>query len=80
MSTMQDYRRTAETGDRPAQEMLGLMYLYGSQLYGEAIGRDFPEAQRWLEMAARQGSMLARQLLRRYANLQQSMQDHAVTK
>ena len=79
MSTVQDFRRTAETGNRSAQEMLGLIYLYGSQQYGEAMGRDIAEAQRWLEMAARQGSMLARQLLRRYANRDESMHDHAVT-
>jgi TPR repeat protein len=66
MNTTEEYRRAAEAGNRSAQEMLGLMYLYGSQLYGEGIIRDLREATRWLELAAAQDSVLARQLLRRY--------------
>jgi len=66
VNTVQEYRRAAEAGDRAAQEMLGLMYLYGSRLYGNGIKRDTAEAERWLERAAAQGSVLARQLLRRY--------------
>jgi TPR repeat protein len=46
--------------------MLGLMYLYGSRFCGEGVARDLREAARWLELAAAQGSVLARQLLRRY--------------
>jgi TPR repeat protein len=66
MSTIDEYRRAAEAGNRSAQEMLGLMYLYGSRLYGEGVIRDLREATRWLELAAAQDSVLARQLLRRY--------------
>lgn len=66
MNTVREYRHAAEAGNRSAQEMLGLMYLYGSQLYGEGVVRDLTEAARWLECAAAQGSMLAKQLLRRY--------------
>ena len=66
VNTIQEYRRTAESGNRAAQEMLGLMYLYGSRFCGEGVARDLPEAARWLELAAAQGSVLARQLLRRY--------------
>jgi TPR repeat protein len=66
MNTIDEYRRAAQAGNRSAQEMLGLMYLYGSQLYGEGVIRDLREATRWLELAAAQESVLARQLLRRY--------------
>jgi TPR repeat protein len=66
MNTVQEYRRAAENGNRSAQEMLGLMYLYGSQLYGQGVERDVREATRWLELAATQESVLAKQLLRRY--------------
>lgn len=66
VNTFLEYRRAAEAGNRSAQEMLGLMYLYGSQLYGEGVRRDLREATHWLELAAAQDSMLARQLLRRY--------------
>jgi TPR repeat protein len=68
MNTIDEYRRAAETGNRSAQEMLGLMYLYGSQLYGKGVIRDLREATRWLELAAAQDSVLARQLLRRYVH------------
>src|SRR5580698_8206046 len=66
VNTIEEYRRAAEAGNRSAQEMLGLMYLYGSQLYGKGVVRDLHEATRWLELAAAQDSVLARQLLRRY--------------
>jgi TPR repeat protein len=66
MNTIDEYRRAAQAGNRSAQEMLGLMYLYGSQLYGEGVVRNLREATRWLELAAAQDSVLARQLLRRY--------------
>jgi TPR repeat protein len=66
VTTIQEYRRAAETGNRAAQEMLALMYLYGSQLGGEGVARDLREARYWLELAAAQDSVLARQLLRRY--------------
>jgi len=68
MNTIEEYRRAAQTGNRSAQEMLGLMYLYGSQLYGKGVIRDLREAARWLELAAAQDSVLARQLLRRYVH------------
>jgi TPR repeat protein len=66
VNTIQEYRRAAEAGNRAAQEMLALMYLYGSQLAGEGVTRDLREARYWLELAAAQDSVLARQLLRRY--------------
>jgi TPR repeat protein len=66
MNTIVEYRRAAAEGNRSAQEMLGLMYVYGSQLYGKGVTRDLREATRWLELAAAQDSVLARQLLRRY--------------
>jgi TPR repeat protein len=66
MNTILEYRRAAQAGNRAAQEMLGLMYLYGSQLYGEGVAKDMAEAEYWLERAAAQDSVLARQLLRRY--------------
>jgi TPR repeat protein len=77
MNTIGEYRRAAEAGNRPAQEMLGLMYLYGSQLYGEGVDRDVREATHWLELAAAQDSVLARQLLRRYV-LSQPGQNHEI--
>jgi TPR repeat protein len=67
MSTIQEILRAAEAGSRQAQEMLGLMYLYGSRLYGDGVAKNMNEALRWLELAAKQDSMLARQLLRRSA-------------
>jgi TPR repeat protein len=66
VTTIEEYRRAAEAGNRAAQEMLALMYLYGSQLGGEGVARDLREARYWLELAAAQDSVLARQLLRRY--------------
>lgn len=66
MNTVLEYRRAAGAGNRSAQEMLGLMYLYGSDLHGEGVPKDISEAGRWLECAAAQGSVLAKQLLRRY--------------
>ncbi len=66
VNTVLEYRRAAKAGNRSAQEMLGLMYLYGSQLCGEGVARDLREATRWLDLAAAQDSVLARQLLRRY--------------
>jgi TPR repeat protein len=66
VSAIEEYRRAAEAGSRSAQEMLGLMYLYGSQLYGKGVTKNLREAARWLELAAAQDSVLARQLLRRY--------------
>ena len=67
VNAVQEYRRAAEAGNRPAQEMLGLMYLHGSHLYGEGVAKDLRKAAYWLELAAAQDSVLARQLLRRYA-------------
>ena len=67
MSTIQEILRSAEAGSRQAQEMLGLMYLYGSRLCGDGVAKNVNEALRWLELAANQDSMLARQLLRRSA-------------
>ena len=38
-----------------AQEVIGLMRLYGPELYGQEIARDRDEATFWLGEAARQG-------------------------
>jgi TPR repeat protein len=61
---MQEHQRAAEKGNRAEQEILGLMCLYGPQIYGDAVDRDLAEAHRWLWLAAAQGSLVARHLLR----------------
>jgi TPR repeat protein len=60
---IEEHRRAAEKGNRAAQEILGLMCLYGPQIYGDAVDRDVAEAHRWLWLAAAQGSLVARHLL-----------------
>jgi TPR repeat protein len=62
---IEEHRRAAEQGNRAAQEILGLMCLCGPQIYGDAVERDLGEAHRWLWLAAAQGSLVARHLLRR---------------
>lgn len=44
----------------PAQEMLGLMLLYGEELYGPSVKRDFNSAEKWFNEATSQGSPVAR--------------------
>jgi TPR repeat protein len=49
----------AERGDPQAQEILGLMYAFGSQLY-PGISQDLRAAGIWLDRAARAGRPVAR--------------------
>jgi TPR repeat protein len=53
------FRAAAELGDVRAQEILGLMYAFGSDLY-PGIPQNRHEAAVWLERAARGGSDSAR--------------------
>jgi TPR repeat protein len=55
----------AEEGDVRAQQLLGMMYLYGEQLYGSAVPRDLGLARSWLYRAEAQGSQVARFALTR---------------
>jgi len=41
--------------DARAQEVVGLMYLLGQKVYGQAVRADRTEAQFWLAEAARRG-------------------------
>lgn len=60
-----EYRRAAEAGERSAQEIVGLMYLYGPRLYGTAVDRDVAAAKLWLCRAAAQQSEVARYVVAR---------------
>ena len=62
---VEEQRRAAKKGSRCAQELLGLLCVVAPQIYGEAVERDLAEAYRWLWLAAAQGSLVARQALRR---------------
>jgi TPR repeat protein len=48
-----------EDGDVRAQRLLGMMYLYGEQLYGSAVPRDYGMALSWLYRASAQGDPVA---------------------
>lgn len=50
----------AENNDVRAQQMLGMMHVYGPALYGAAVPRDLGLAKAWLYRAEAQGSDLAR--------------------
>lgn len=52
-------RIIAERGDPQAQEILGLMYAFGSQLY-PGIAQDLHAAGQWFDRAARAGRPAAR--------------------
>jgi TPR repeat protein len=54
-----------ENGDVRAQQMLGLMHMYGETLYGPAVPRDLGLARAWLHRAEAQGSGVARYALAR---------------
>jgi TPR repeat protein len=54
-----------ENGDVRAQQMLGLMHVYGEALYGPAVPRDPGLARAWLYRAEAQGSGVARYALAR---------------
>lgn len=53
------FRLAAEKGDPRAQEVLGLMYAFGHQLY-PGIAQDLRAAGAWLDRAARSGRQAAR--------------------
>lgn len=52
-------RPAAQDGNLRAQEMLGLMHLYGAALYGAEVPRDLDQARYWLKRAAAAGSAVA---------------------
>lgn len=54
----------AQGGNPRAQEMLGLMHLYGSRLFGAEVPRDLDQARYWLRRAALAGSAVANHALR----------------
>lgn len=49
------FQAAAEQGDRNARRTLGLMLLYGGQLYGQEIAGNREQARRWLQAAAADG-------------------------
>lgn len=49
------FQRAAEQGDRSARRNLGLMLLYGDQLYGKEVARNTAQAKHWLQAAASDG-------------------------
>ena len=49
------FKQAAEQGDRDARRTLGLMLLYGGQLYGKEVERNPEQAKRWLRAAANDG-------------------------
>lgn len=64
LEAVQDYRYSealmhfqtaAEQGERGARRNLGLMLLYGDQLYGKEVPRNQAQAKRWLQAAASEG-------------------------
>lgn len=55
-------RRLAEAGDTTAMERLGVWHLYGERLLGPGPWH-LDEARRWLALAARRGSSVARHLM-----------------
>lgn len=59
------YEAAAAKGDLRAQEIAGLMHLYGDAMYGSGVKRDKAQAAKWLRMADEQGSEMARRLLPR---------------
>lgn len=49
------FQAAAEQGERGARRNLGLMLLYGDQLYGKEVPRNQAQAKRWLQAAASDG-------------------------
>lgn len=49
------FQTAAEQGDRNARRNLGLMLLYGDQLYGKEVPRNQVQAKHWLQAAASDG-------------------------
>ncbi|MFN3565112.1 MAG: hypothetical protein ACK4V1_03890 [Burkholderiaceae bacterium] len=61
------YESAAQAGDAQAQEIAGLMHLYGEALYGTQIAANRTKAVYWLAQAAGQGRETARYLVDRMA-------------
>ena len=51
----ESFKRSAEQGHKGAQNMLGLMYLYG-----RGVSKDYNEAEKWFKEAIRNGDDLAK--------------------
>lgn len=62
----------AEDNDVRAQQMLGLMYVYGEALYGPEVPRNPGLGKAWLYRAEAQGSAVARFTLSRLDKGQQA--------
>ena len=71
-SMLEQLRQAAAEDNAEAQEMLGMVLLAGSTLYGSAIKADRCEARRWMLRAASQGSDTARVQLAFLNRLRQS--------
>lgn len=71
-SMLEQLRQAAAEDNAEAQEMLGMVLLAGSTLYGSAVKADRCEARRWMLRAASQGSDTARVQLAFLNRLRQS--------
>lgn len=66
------WRGVAQSGDREAQSLLGIMYAFG-----QGVPQDYPQAISWLRMAAAQGETKAQfKLGSMYANGQGFTRNH----
>ena len=66
------WRGVAESGNREAQSLLGIMYAFG-----QGVPQNYPQAIKWLRMAAAQGEPKAMfKLGSMYANGQGFVRDH----
>lgn len=66
------WRGVAQSGNREAQSLLGIMYAFG-----QGVPQDYPQAIQWLRMAAAQGENKAQfKLASMYANGQGFKRDH----
>lgn len=65
-------QRAAQAGDRQARRDLGLMLLYGENLYGPAIPRDHVQAKQWLRLARAEGCEVSRHVLAQQEKAQPS--------
>ncbi len=62
LSMIRWLNQSAQGGYRPAQELLGMVYLTGQSLYGDTVLINHCEALRWFSRAAAQGSPAGRTL------------------
>jgi hypothetical protein len=66
------WRGVAQSGNREAQSLLGIMYAFG-----QGVPQDYPQAIKWLRLAAAQGEPKAQfKLGSMYANGQGFVRDH----